>query len=336
MHATSSCPKHMVFGPCGGVAADGRCEVGEFPCAFLGDPLPTWPHPPAATRRRTAAADALTARLSAGGALVADFPARALDLDSLATCARTLSGQVDAVLAGDAPSARVQFPPSLRAQLIGAQGVAVWAGMNCRDRNRVALEAELAGLAAVGAAGVHCVTGDHTEVGHRPDAMPVFDLDSTRLAALARGAGFIVSVAESPASPPIERRADRLAEKYRAGADVCFVNHCGDAPAVARFVRQARQRGADMRFLACVPVVIDAGSAALLASFTSLVLPEGFLSGILTAVDVRRAGIEATVALSERILDTGLVAGINLSGGPQDGVETEFADALAEISSRLR
>ena len=326
----------MEFGPCGGVAADGRCEVGEFPCTFLGDPLPSWPDPPVAAGRRTAAAEALTARLAAGGAIVADFPARALDLQSLTACARTLSGQVDAVLAGDAPTARVQFPPSLRAQLIGAQGVAVWAGMNCRDRNRIALEAELAGLAAVGAAGVHCVTGDHTEVGHRPDALPVFDLDSTRLAALARGTGIVVSVAESPASPPIGRRADRLVEKHRAGADVCFVNHCGDAPAVARFVQEARLRGADMHYLACVPVVVDAGSAALLKSFTSLVLPEGFLDGILAAADVRRAGLEATVALSERILDTGLVAGINLSGGPQDGAENEFADALAEISSRLR
>ena len=51
-----------------------------------------------------------------------------------------LAGSVDAVLAGDAGAARVQFPPAYRASLIQATGLAVWTGFNCRDRNRVAME----------------------------------------------------------------------------------------------------------------------------------------------------------------------------------------------------
>ena len=105
-------------------------------------------------------------------------------------------------LLGDHGAERVHFPPSYRARLLADEGVAAWPGVNCRDRNRVALEGELAACADAGVAGVHCVTGDHPALGHRPDAMPVFDLDSTDLTALARREGLRVSVAHAPASPP--------------------------------------------------------------------------------------------------------------------------------------
>lgn len=335
--ATDGCPKQMTFGPCGGVAADGSCELGAFPCSFLnGDPV-RWDGASGARAPRpgTAAGRAMRDLLATRPVLVADFPGAAMDLDSLRACAELLAGSVDATLVGDSGSARVQFPPTLRAQLIAERGLPVWAGLNCRDRNRVALEGELAGLAAVGVAGVHCVTGDHPGVGHRPDALPVFDLDSTRLTALAAAAGHLVSVAEAPAAPPVTHRPARLVEKAAAGAAVCFVNHCGPAEVVADFVSRARRAGTDLDFLACVPVVTDRASAELLASFTSLVLPAGFLDMILRGPDVRAAGIIAAIDLVQTMLAVPGVRGVNLSGGPGPGGETAYARALAEIGSRL-
>ncbi|MER3482437.1 MAG: methylenetetrahydrofolate reductase, partial [Meiothermus sp.] len=85
------------------------------------------------------------------------------------------------MLLGDHGGARVQFPPAYRAMLVKRTGLEPWVGLNCRDRNRVALEAELAALKHLGVAGVHAVTGDHPVSGHRPDALPVFDLDSAQL-----------------------------------------------------------------------------------------------------------------------------------------------------------
>jgi 5,10-methylenetetrahydrofolate reductase len=267
--------------------------------------------------------------------VVADFPARALDAASIAECADILSGRVDAVLAGDAGAARVQFPPSYRAHLIQSAGLPVWTGFNCRDRNRVALEGELAGLAHVGVAGVHCVTGDHTLTGSRPDAAPVFDLDSTETAALARAAGHLVSVGESPATPPVDRRPARLLEKMHAGAEVCFVNHAGGAAPVAAFVDSARQLGATMIFVPCVPIVVDRESAELLRSFTTLVLPEGYLDRILAARDPFAEGIAAAVELARELLQIDGVRGINLSGGTGPGREAWFAEALARIFDEL-
>lgn len=343
--AVLECPKSMEYGPCGGVELDGRCEVAAHPCVFLDLPTVRWhgvvaeqapgrsdpvPPPPA-----PAGAAAMRELLATRPVVVADFPARALDAQSLAECAGLLRGSVDAVLAGDAGTARVQFPPAYRASLIQAAGVTVWTGLNCRDRNRVAIEAELAALAHVGVGGVHCVTGDHTRTGQRPDAAPVFDLDSTEVAALAAAAGHLVSVAEAPASPPVERRPERLVEKARAGAEVCFVNHAGGVAPVARFVASAQDLGAALRFIPCVPIVVDRESAGLLRTFTTLVLPPGYLDRILTAVDPFEEGIAAAVELSREFLEIDGVAGVNLSGGAGAGREAWFAEALARIGREV-
>ncbi|GIG29232.1 methylenetetrahydrofolate reductase C-terminal domain-containing protein [Cellulomonas marina] len=337
--AAAACPKDMVHGPCGGVRFDGLCELGDRPCPFVDAPVVRYLPDPGAgavpTPPLLPSAAAMAALLARRPVVVADFPARALDRASLERCADVLVGHVDAVLAGDSGSARVQFPPAYRAALVQARGLPAWTGLNDRDRNRVALEGEVAALADVGVAGVHCVTGDHPRTGHRPDAPPVFDLDSTATAALARAAGHLVSVAESPMAPPADRRAARLRQKEAAGADVCFVNHCGGAGPVGRFVREARDLGSTSAFIACVPVVLDHASAALLRSFTTLVLPEGFLDGILDAADPHAAGIEAAVDLAAQVLAVDGVSGVDLSGGPGPGAETPYAEALAEIADRL-
>lgn len=329
------CPKAMAFGPCGGVEFDGSCEVAPHPCVFLETATVRWTATVRAPEDAPGAAR-MRALLATRQIVVADFPARALDAASLRECASALRGSADAVLAGDSGRERVQFPPAYRAALIRAQGIEVWSGFTCRDRNRVAMEGELAALAHAETSGVHCVTGDHTNTGSRPDATPVFDLDSTRAAALARAAGHLVSVAEAPASPPVDRRAARLLEKERAGAEICFVNHAGGVEPVAAFVAEARGLGVTVGFIPCIPVVLSRESAALLKTFTTLVLPEGYLDRILRASDPRAVGIEAAVEMGRGFLALDGVVGVNLSGGTGPGRELEFARGLAEIADALR
>lgn len=331
----AACPKHMEYGPCGGVEFDGTCEIAEFRCVFLDVPTVRWHGADPAEGRAASGAERMRALLATKQIVVADFPARALDATSLVECAAALRGATDAVLAGDSGRERVQFPPAYRAALIRAEGVEVWSGFTCRDRNRVAMEGELAALAHAGVAGVHCVTGDHTQTGSRRDAAPVFDLDSTQAASLARAAGHLVSVAEAPATPPVERRAARLLEKERAGAEICFVNHAGGVEPVAAFIGAARGLGSSLGFIPCIPVVLDRASAELLKSFTTLVLPPGYLDRILAAPDPRAEGVAAAVELGRGFLALDSVVGVNLSGGTGPGGELEFARALAEIAGAL-
>jgi 5,10-methylenetetrahydrofolate reductase len=327
------CPKHMVFGPCGGVEADGTCELGDRRCTFLDLPAVGWRDDSAAPARPTTGAASMRALLGERPVVVADLSVRPMSATGTAEVAAVLRGAVDAVLVGDGPDDRVQFPPAHRAALLQAAGLAVVSGVNCRDRNRVALEGELAALADLGVAGVLAVTGDLPARGHRPDAQPVFDLDSTRLAALAAAAGHLVAVAEAPAAPPVERRPDRLVQKLAAGAEVCFVDHCGGLQPVLRFIEAVRESGADPRFVACVPVVASIDSAAMLAAFPALVLPDGYLEGILAAPDARRAGEDAAVRLAEQLLEAGV--GVDLSGGAGREGHVAYAETVVRIAARL-
>jgi 5,10-methylenetetrahydrofolate reductase len=331
----------MVHGPCGGVHDDGTCEAGPQPCAFIGlgaQDVPGVP-PRAGTavggHVLTPAARELLALAARRPIVVADVPTPPGSADGQRMSAGALAGAVDAGLLGDSPAARVHLPPTLRAALVAGEGLRAWAGLTCRDRNRVALEGELAGLVAVGAAGVHCITGDHQTLGHRPDAQGVFDLDSTRLAMLAADSGLAVSVAESPAAPPLLERPGRLAAKVRAGARVCFVNHAGGPEAVGAFVAAARALGAqDVLFLACVPVATTARGLDELAHFTRGRVPAG-ASSALTSSDPTTAAIRVAVEEGEAMLGVDGIGGVDLSGACGPGEELAMAAALAEVGAAL-
>lgn len=327
------CPKAMTHGPCGGVEAGGQCELGDRRCVFVDSAVVPWLGP-----ARAPAAGAVDPLLAGVRPIIlADLPDRPLDAPSVQQAAAALAEHVDATLFGDTGWARVQFSPSYRASLVAAEGVRPWAGLNCRDRNRVALEAELHGLADAGAA-VHCVTGDHTKLGDRPDAEPVFDLDSTQLAALAHAAGLLVSVAENPVAPPVEWRPARAVEKARAGAQVCIVNHAGTVERLRGFVSatQALLGGEQLRFLVCVPLVTTVEGLALIRTFTALALPPRFAETIEAARDPFVAGVDQAVRFARAALDVPGVAGVDLGAVYPPGSEESALAATIAVAAALR
>ena len=322
----------MTFGPCGAVTLEGGCEIDGVTCPFVHEPIRTWNGVVPTNTDITPAGHSFLNTLEHHPVIVTDMPGVALDADSIQPIADALAGATDAVLLGDHNGARVQFPPAYRAMLVRAAGLEPWIGLNCRDRNRVALEGELAALRHANVTGVHCITGDHPKSGHRPDTMPVFDLDSTQLAALARANGVLVSVAASPCSMPVLERPRRLAQKVLAGAHVCFVNHAGPGERVLEFVQSAQSLGANVPFIVGLAVITSAAGAGMIQKFHNLVLPPGYLEGIMNAPDVRRAGIRAAIRFGEELLAQPGVRGLNLSSVPEPGRELTMAQDLAEIA----
>lgn len=323
------CPKHMVHGPCGGVRADGACELDDRSCPFVGRALATWrgavpetssrPHP-----------------LADPGIIVTDFRVAPTDRASITAVAAVLRGGPDFVLLGHHGGAAVNFPPSFLAAAALDEGLVPWVTVACRDRDASALGSELSALAALSVAGVHCVTGDYVGPDVAPNSRPVFDLDSFELVALARAHGLSTSVAASPLSPPVAERPARLAEKVRAGAGACFVNHVGPAETIAAFVGAARAAGSDVPFVPCIPVVTDRFSADVLRRFPGVVLPSTLVEAIMGAVDPVTAGVAAAIDMATRVLAIEGVSGVNLSGAACGGSPEQSAAIMNVVAEGIR
>lgn len=330
------CPKHMAFGPCGGVDPDGSCEISADPCVFLGrrQALP-WPGDAVTGGIATAAGREVLDILARRPLVITGFPVRPMDSASIAETAEVLRDAADAALSGDAGSSRTQFPPAYRALRMGEHGMRVWMGFTSRDRNRVAADRELRSLREIGVAAVHCVTGDHTLTGTRPDAAPVFELESTTTLPLAAAHGLLASFAESPAAPPRHLRGGRVGEKQRAGGRLCLTQYCGDASDVAQFIADVRAAGSDAPVLPGVPVVVDRFGAEMLAGFHSAKLPTGYVQALFDAVDVRAAGIRLAIEYARELLALDGVAGVVVAGGAAPGAEADYARALATVAGEI-
>jgi methylenetetrahydrofolate reductase (NADPH) len=140
---------------------------------------------------------------------------------------------VDATNATDNTSAHAHASPLAVAIALRQLGMEPVLQLTCRDRNRLALEAEIAGAALHGIENVLCLTGDDVTAGDEPEARRVFDLDSIQLLALggamARGTylsgrridpppKLFLGAVENPGAPPFDYRVDRALTKVRAGA----------------------------------------------------------------------------------------------------------------------
>src|SRR4051812_45762237 len=145
------CPKHMVFGPCGGVRPGGECEVGGIPCPFVRR-LPVRYRPRPIERSSPAPST---------GRPVVIVDARPLEptVEAATRLGRDHQDWCDAVLLGEHHD-RVDLPGSIIAWAARQAGASPWVTLACRDRNAVALESELAACCALDIEVVHCVTGD--------------------------------------------------------------------------------------------------------------------------------------------------------------------------------
>lgn len=328
------CPKHMVYGPCGGVRADLTCEMGPVPCPFAtdGGRLVEWLGD---ARRGPAHRSSLLTAARSRPVVLTDLTLRPFDRDLLGRVTEVLAGSCDALLVGEHQH-KPDFPPTLLAALIGDAGGRPIVTLSCRDRNRVVLEQEIAGLAETDVEAVLCVTGDGRAPGIRSEVTQVFDLDGTRLAALAADAGLVVAVPEAPHAPPRALRARRLLQKQRAGSRLAVLNHVGSVAGVERFVVEARAVGVTLPMIAGVAVYTDPHSADVLLRFPGLHLDPDDVSRVLGADDPVSAGIDAAVVEARALLSVDGIVGVNVSGlGSADG-ELAAARVKAAVGRAIR
>lgn len=186
-------------------------------------------------------------------------PPRGADPEVIRKKCQLLKGNADAFNITDNQTSVVRMSSISAAVLMLGEGMEPVMQMVCRDRNRIAMQSDILGGAALGISTMLCLSGDHQKFGDHPQAKNVFDLDSIQLIHMVRkmrdegkflggdeikGAPkLFIGAAENPFADPFEIRVPRLAKKVAAGAEFIQTQCIFNLPKFKEWMKGVVDRG---------------------------------------------------------------------------------------------
>ncbi len=298
-------------------------------------------------------ASALARSLAAGRfVMTAEIvPPVSCDPEDLLARALPLKGVADAVNVTDGAGARAHMAATAAAALLVAAGIEPILQLTCRDRNRIALQSDLMGAAAMGIRNLLLLRGDDPKAGDQPDAKPVFDLDTRALAETARlirdegrlphgvavagRPAFFLGAADMPIDPPPGWKPDALAAKVAAGAQFVQTQFCMDAGVVRRYMARLAEPGLAGR----VPILIgvnplrSAKSAAWMRQHLfGTIIPDAMVARMEAAADSAAEGRRICVELIAELATIPGVAGVHIMA---PGNAAAIPEVIAQARARL-
>jgi methylenetetrahydrofolate reductase (NADPH) len=234
------------------------------------------------------------------------------------------------------------------AALLLRHGVEPVAQMTCRDRNRLAMQADLLGAAALGIRNLLLLSGDHVIWGDHPEAESVYDLDSIHLLRmvhnmvehgvmdngrlLAPAPRFFIGAAANPFAPPLVYRPWRLAKKVAAGARFVQTQLIYNVERFKAFMARIRDLGLHEKvyILAGVGPIKSAGQANFMATkVAGMEVTEAIVARMKNTPKAAQPeeGIRICVEVIEQVREIPGVAGIHI-------MAVHWAEAVPEIVTR--
>jgi len=223
-------------------------------------------------------------------------PPRGSNIEVIREKATKLKGYVDAVNVTDNQTAIVRMSSIAACTHLIQMGLEPVMQMVTRDRNRIALQSDIIGAYSLGIRNMLCLTGDHQTFGSQPDALNVFDIDSTHLINIVKNmreqgqdmSGFelnqapkmFIGAAENPFADPFEYRVIRLAKKVAAGVDFIQTQCVYDILRFKEWMKQANEKGLTekVHILAGVTPLKSARMAKYMAAKVSgITIPEAII-----------------------------------------------------------
>jgi methylenetetrahydrofolate reductase (NADPH) len=260
--------------------------------------------------------------------------------------ARGLVGYVDAANVTDNPTASAHMSPVAGAGFVADAGIEPTLQLTARDRNRLAITADLLGAWALGARNLLCLTGDPVQVGDHPDAKVVGDLSVTDVVALARrlrddgttlaGAEvadpprYLIGVAELPLADPYDPA--RLEAKLEAGADLVWTQIAFDVDALGEWAAAVGGRGLFERAKVLVGVVPlrSAKQARFMdEKLPGVRVPRAITEALAAAgAEAEQVGVDLTIDVVRKIQTIPGVAGVHVMGMGHDAAVRRVVDGV--------
>ena len=280
------------------------------------------------------------------------YPPRGTSVEKVLGYAELLRGRVDGLNITDNQRAMMRMAPMALCHLLWERGHHPILQLTCRDRNRLALQADLLGCYALNIENLCVMSGDHPLLGDHPQAKPVFDLDSLQLVALARhmahegrylsgreikpAPDLFVGATANPFAPPFDFRPLRLAKKVEAGAQFIQTQIIYNVDRFAAFMTRVRDLGLDRKvpILAGVaPLRSARGARYMRDRVPGMDVPLAVVRRMEQAGDVRsrreEEGLRICIEVIEQLRDIPGIAGFHL-------MPIHWEEAVAEIVERAR
>ena len=260
--------------------------------------------------------------------------------------ARIIGDSCDAINATDASGANAHMSNVAVSALLVRAGYDAVIQMACRDRNRIAMQGDLLGAAALGVKNVLCLTGDGVGTGDHPQSKPVFDMDSItllRTARILRDNGHFLSgrritsppslflgAASNPFAPPYDFRPHRLRKKIDAGADFIQTQYCFDIPRLRTFMERAREMSLHERasiLIGVGPLRSVRTAEWMRQNIPGVVIPDSIVKRLADAGQrATNEGKRICVEIIEQVKEIPGVAGVHVMAYRQEHLVPEILD----------
>lgn len=260
--------------------------------------------------------------------------------------AALFDGYVDAINATDSSGANCHMSSMGICSLLTRRGYAMILQQSCRDRNRIAMQGDLLGAAAMGVCNVLCLSGDGVQSGDHPEAKPVFDMDSISALSMVKTMRdeqrflsgrpistpprLFLGAAANPFAPPLDFRPHRMAKKVAAGAQFIQTQYCFDIDRMKTFMAQAR----DMGLLEKVYVLAGVGPLAsakaadwIRKNVAGVHIPDAVIARLSGAEDQKQEGVNLCIDLIEQVREIEGISGVHI-------MAYRMEDRIGEIVSR--
>jgi methylenetetrahydrofolate reductase (NADPH) len=273
-------------------------------------------------------------------------PPKSADGSIIENKAKILKGFVDAVNITDNQTAVVRVCSMASGYQAQQNGLEAIMQMTCRDRNRLAMQADILGASILGIKNILCLTGDHLSFGNHPEAKGVHDLDAINLIKMYKdmrdekkfqcgdemdvAPKLYIGCAENPFGDPFEFRALRLKKKIEAGADFMQTQCIFNIPKFKEWMKEVRALGLhkEIKILAGITPLKGVGGARYMQKFVpGMDVPQEIvdrMAGVEKGPASHAEGKKLAVEMIKELSAIEGVAGIHI-------MAVEWEEAVPEI-----
>ena len=262
-------------------------------------------------------------------------------------------GWVDAMNATDGSGANCHMSSVGICALLTRVGYAPVLQISCRDRNRIAIQGDVLGAAAMGVNNVLCLTGDGVQAGDQPGAKPVFDLDCMSLLQTIRTLRdegqflsgrkitappqLFLGAAINPFAPPHDFRALRLKKKIEAGAQFVQSQYCYDVPMLKKYMDQVTDMGLHENCFILIGVGPLASARAarwMRSNVPGVHIPDYIIERLEGSKDQKQEGKQICIDIIREVREIAGVSGIHVMAYRQEELVADIVRESGVIANR--